>query len=57
MAESGIGLQIRGRGWEMDGREDSRAELGVAGLRRIPCRANGPINQREFNREVQRCPR
>jgi hypothetical protein len=45
MAESGIGLQIGAWGWEIDGREGSRAELGVAGLRRIPCRANGPINQ------------
>jgi len=45
MAESGIGWQIGGRGWEMYGRGDSWAELDVAGLRRVPCCANGPINQ------------
>jgi hypothetical protein len=45
MAESGIGLQIGGWGWEMDQTEDSRAELGVAGLRRVLRRANRPINQ------------
>jgi hypothetical protein len=45
MAESGIGLQIGKWRWEMEGRGDSRAELGVAGLHRVPCRANGPINQ------------
>jgi hypothetical protein len=41
----GSGSRLASGGGKMSEREDSRAELGVAGLDRVPCRANGPINQ------------